>query len=1331
MPLQILQVSKNNNSFFAASCLSFLLPALENELNADFINHLFGRLSLRESSELVTAITTYNLQNSQIVLNHFITTKLRPRLLQHIQANTAYFRNICISLNVDFPQMLQNIETSNAQHEEFEIKALSHLLSIYTYVHISLTTQPIRYGEAPPPEQTNSIHILSSDNTYHALVEPIQLSPALRDQFFPHFTLLAEIPENHIDVAVVRISHINAIMRTMLSTLPTQVTALSLLVNQARPARNPFLHSPVDEHFCVRFNPIGELSNIRADAPSTELINRELIGSLDSWTPSMVNTFGASLGIGILTVGIETLIGEAIGAGIGLSAIPYVGIPLAVVTCLGTIVCGIVGKQYSVEFEKAIFDANRMIERSEFREAASLLDREFNRWTATKFARNFFLTNEGYSYSHFIRAVCAEQLDETGKAYYHYSFAYTEARTSGRNVIALVAQLQLIKMLKRNVRAALLVEKQYERSIESTGLWMRGRYPTELLSDEKSNESKIDSILEELTQNYKEGFSEVYWNLHDNINSIAQRLTQIANPLTTEEVISINKFLVADSFFILKYFSNGIGIFSEILSIFFQGAILAYFGYTNSEYLQEHSRSKLIRELCNGNTPIAYVESLLAIRKFYQCAMLLNNFQNQYSTFIRENLNIQTCIKFLKTFVLKFYALSLDGENITRVEYDRVIQLLNTPTQAANTLLRSTHSSIELLTILSRDFGLSFDTVESWLDALIVQPSGIVHMTSPNTGDTMLHLLVQLSLEYPELETRIKQAANILISHRYTRNRNHKTVFCLLNNADPMRLGAVLCPEPLVRLGNELDKVDNFLNRINDNLNIDSHFLLLDGPPGTGKTSSVLQHVRRLGHTVQEWERGTTDDRYVGGLVTRIQTFFANARNHNSPNRLMVLFIDEIHGVIPKAEGTARRGYHDVEQDVTTFLTAISALKGQRVVLIGATNYLDRVPDPIISRAGTNRINFPLPNESNRKKLLQHLFRFKVIEQCHLDRLAKTTVGYSPRQMQSFLDTFEETDISFEILVCRLNDYAETIKNDFRRDFSADIFMPTMQLREDIEPPSNPELREQFNRIQRENISQKPTLKHTLLYGPPGSGKTTEVRKFAQTSARVLIAINAEPMLQANQLKAIFRKAKEFGRAILFIDEMDRIACSGGHLTSILQIEMNGIVENSVTVIGATNYPQTFEPAISSRFTKKIELDKPTPQELCRHIGRAILDRITYQHFYVDTEFTETIQGDARQTVLAEEINNLELRLIYVAIHYLIEDIESEKPDNFSGIVFLRYQDLLFSFHLMKLQEHIEETEIDDIRNITQTEYIQRNKTSFFQQHAPETSMRIENVLQR
>lgn len=134
-----------------------------------------------------------------------------------------------------------------------------------------------------------------------------------------------------------------------------------------------------------------------------------------------------------------------------------------------------------------------------------------------------------------------------------------------------------------------------------------------------------------------------------------------------------------------------------------------------------------------------------------------------------------------------------------------------------------------------------------------------------------------------------------------------------------------------------------------------------------------------------------------------------------------------------------------------------------------------------------------------------------------------------------------------------------------------------------------------------------------LLYGPPGTGKTLMAKALAGEAKVPFYAVSGSDFVQvyvgvgAGRIRDIFSKAKQHGRCVIFIDEIDALGKKRDHNASsgneerdqtlnALLTEMSGFSDNEgIIVIAATNRLDMLDEALlrPGRFDRHIEIGLP------------------------------------------------------------------------------------------------------------------------------------------
>ncbi|GJN16257.1 hypothetical protein PR202_gb03223 [Eleusine coracana subsp. coracana] len=147
-----------------------------------------------------------------------------------------------------------------------------------------------------------------------------------------------------------------------------------------------------------------------------------------------------------------------------------------------------------------------------------------------------------------------------------------------------------------------------------------------------------------------------------------------------------------------------------------------------------------------------------------------------------------------------------------------------------------------------------------------------------------------------------------------------------------------------------------------------------------------------------------------------------------------------------------------------------------------------------------------------------------------------------------------------------------------------------------------------------QTLGVKPP-KGILLYGPPGTGKTLLARAIAAESGANFVVVNGPEIMSKmageseEDLRKVFEDAEARAPSIIFMDEIDAIAPNRDkthgeverRVVSQLLTLMDGLRPRAqVVVIGATNRPNSLDPALRrfGRFDR--ELDMGVPDEVGR-----------------------------------------------------------------------------------------------------------------------------------
>lgn len=165
-----------------------------------------------------------------------------------------------------------------------------------------------------------------------------------------------------------------------------------------------------------------------------------------------------------------------------------------------------------------------------------------------------------------------------------------------------------------------------------------------------------------------------------------------------------------------------------------------------------------------------------------------------------------------------------------------------------------------------------------------------------------------------------------------------------------------------------------------------------------------------------------------------------------------------------------------------------------------------------------------------------------------------------------------------------------------------------------IQPILHPELFERFS---------KETNGGILLYGPPGTGKTMIARAIATETNLDFFSVRCSDIVGKSfgdgerNIKALFDAARESGRAIIFFDEFESLACKRGGGSTVMNrmvpellSQMDGFrkAEGTLIILASTNRPWDLDTAVirPPRMTERIYVGLPDHEARLYMVKKAL-----------------------------------------------------------------------------------------------------------------------------
>ncbi|CAM5523405.1 AAA family ATPase [Thauera mechernichensis] len=381
--------------------------------------------------------------------------------------------------------------------------------------------------------------------------------------------------------------------------------------------------------------------------------------------------------------------------------------------------------------------------------------------------------------------------------------------------------------------------------------------------------------------------------------------------------------------------------------------------------------------------------------------------------------------------------------------------------------------------------------------------------------------------------------------------------------------------------------------------------ILLFGSPGNGKTALANALAGELGLPIITATFGQVASRFVNQTTEQVIAVFRAARAQ-AP---CVLFLDEMDSVL-KDRSQSASSNDEADKTTNAILTELVNTRDAGVVIIGATNYLDKL-DPAAIREG--RFDFKIevtpPDEIARTALLQNgLAQFEQlrIDPGAIELAAKRWEGFSVARIRAVADETGRMALKEGFNEISYLDLKDALRNVQGR--SGRIPENTPLLSELTMPEKLTKLlRGIANRMA--NVEEVEALggkapNGLLFAGPPGTGKTVTARALAKTAEWAFIGVTGNELLSnPDKIDSIVREARDIRPTLVFIDEADdvladrRYARHSASVTNRLLTAIDGAGGKTQDIIwvAATNHPDQLDPAAlrGGRFTVKLEFELP------------------------------------------------------------------------------------------------------------------------------------------
>ena len=400
--------------------------------------------------------------------------------------------------------------------------------------------------------------------------------------------------------------------------------------------------------------------------------------------------------------------------------------------------------------------------------------------------------------------------------------------------------------------------------------------------------------------------------------------------------------------------------------------------------------------------------------------------------------------------------------------------------------------------------------------------------------------------------------------------------------------------------------------------------VLLVGPPGTGKTITARALAEDLGVNYIAIVGPEIMGKYYGEAEGRLRSLFEKAAR-SAP---CIVFIDEIDSLAPdrsKVEGEVEKR---VVAQLLSLMDGFAKTKG--VIVLAATNRADHL-DPALRRPGRfdREIQFRIPDRAGRLEILRIMTRAMSLDKTvNLDTIADLAGGMVGADLKALCQ--KAAYVALRRLVPSLSDPTPHTMSVTQDDFLEAIKQIKPAVLRSVEVQSPNIAWDSIGGLESVKQSLQESVEGALLYpelyqrtkakaprgillwGPPGTGKTLLAKAVASQARANFIAVNGPELMSKwvgaseQAVRELFAKARQAAPCVVFVDEIDTLAPARGSFQSDsgvsdrvvgqLLTELDGLHEcANVLLIGATNRPETLDPALlrSGRLDLQIKVDLP------------------------------------------------------------------------------------------------------------------------------------------
>ncbi|MFC6281219.1 AAA family ATPase [Polaromonas aquatica] len=433
--------------------------------------------------------------------------------------------------------------------------------------------------------------------------------------------------------------------------------------------------------------------------------------------------------------------------------------------------------------------------------------------------------------------------------------------------------------------------------------------------------------------------------------------------------------------------------------------------------------------------------------------------------------------------------------------------------------------------------------------------------------------------------------------------------------------------------------------------------ILMDGGPGNGKTVLAEALAGELKLPLLTLTHSDVASRWVGERTEKVKAAFEQAIR----TQPCVFFIDEIDSFLPDRSTDSAQTKED--SDVTnSLLTLLIEIRKHRVVVVAATNYVDRLDSAAIREGRFDfKIEITPPDEEARIGLLTAGLKTNAptlrVNLATIKTVAQRWNGFSVKRILAVTEEvpsyvaeareqgafkgeleFDDFMAALRRLQGRKGSTPENVKA------MADLVLP------EVTREAMTMLASRLKDPQRIERLGGTLPSGVLFFGPPGTGKTVACKALAKEVEWAFLTKTGPDLVRdPKALDKLYAQAKDLRPCIIFVDEADdllisREASRNSEATNKLLTIMDGVNDRvrDVVWVAATNNPEQIDTALlrGGRFTEKVEFVRPDENQLTTHIAQWFTSRKIGLKSGLDAPTIASMLGD-------ESIANAEAVLQY------------------------------------------------------------------------------------